>query len=122
MATIRVLDKHLKIIRPGLRCRFRDLTMRKRNGEQVRMVVQGDTALVESVAPGVIRLKADRPVLTALTVSDLSISRLSGTNSCLQVEELDQIFTFKTKYVKRFKAWMAQSNKDGIELFVELLD
>ena len=109
MSKVRVLDKNLRIVRPGLRCRFRDIIIRKRNGEQIQMVVQGDTAFVESVAPGAIRLKADRPVLKT-------------TNGCMEMEEIDQTFTFKTKYVERFKSWMAQANKDGVELFVELLE
>lgn len=108
MAKVKVLDKNLKIVRPGMRCRFRDITMRKRNGEQIRMLVQGDTALIESVAPGEIHLKADQPILK--------------TANGLEIEEVDQLFTIKTKYVERFKAWVASTNKDGVELFVELLE
>jgi len=111
MAKVKVLDKNLKVIKPGLRCRFRDVTMRKRNGEQIRLLVQGDTAVIESVAPGVVHLKADRPVLKST----------SGSVE-LNMQEEDQPFTVKTKFVDRFKAWMACTKKDGIDTFVELLE
>lgn len=109
MARVKVLDKNLKVVKPGLRCRFRDVTMRKRNGEQLRLLVQGDTALIESVAPGEIHLKADRPVLKAV-------------NGSMELEEEDQPFVVKTRFVDRFKAWVANTKKDGIDVFVELLE
>lgn len=108
MEKVKVLDKNLKIVCPGARCRFRDLTVRKRNGEQIRMIVQGDTACVESVAPGLITLKVDRPVLTSI--------------NGLEIVEEDQLFKIKTKYIERFKAWVVVQNRDGVELFLELLE
>ena len=117
MTKVKVLDKNLKIVRPGMRCCFRDLVIRKRNGEQVRMLVQGDTAIVESVAPGEVLLKADRPILKPTDGKSLSVA-----SPAIETEEVDQAFTMKTKYVERFKAWVIKSNKDGVESFLELLE
>lgn len=108
MPKVKVLDKGLKIMRPGMRCRFRDVTARTSCGDQLRMLVQEDTALIESLTSGEIRLKADHPILK--------------TASEWKVEEGQQQFVFKTRYVERFKAWMASTNVKGIECFVELTE
>ena len=111
MAKVKVLDKNLKMIRPGMRCKFQEHVARVRDNTSLSVIMQSDMAVVEGITvDGDVTLKSDKPIIQYQEV-DGKLTPIGHADSVI----------FKSKFVRRFKAFIAQNKRDGFEVFIEVI-